>query len=363
MAAKPRQQNILKGWHKKKFINCVELPTKLKGLKTTGYKKEGRFPVFDQAQSFISGYTDQEDLINTKIPVILFGDHTRIIKYIKQPFVVGADGTKVFQSKDGIDPKFLYYSLLDLKIPNTGYNRHFKFLKDAELFLPSFPEQQKIAEILWTVDEEIKKTDEIITTTEKLKRGLMQQLFTRGIVSTEFIISKLGDLCIFQTGKLNSNKAVEGGKYPFFTCSQETFAIDQYSFDQKAILLAGNNAAGKYSVKYFDGKFDAYQRTYVISVKNENKLSYFYLREVLNTRLNELRDSSVGSTTKFLTLKLLQNLPISLPSITQQRDIAEILSTINEKISVNKKLKGKLIQLKKGLMQDLLSGRVRTKHE
>jgi type I restriction enzyme S subunit len=76
--------------------------------------------------------------------------------------------------------------------------------------------------------------------------------------------------------------------------------------------------------------------------------------------LNELRDSSVGSTTKFLTLKLLENLPISLPPISEQREIAEILASINEKISTNNKLKEKLTLLKKGLMQDLLNGIIRT---
>ena len=234
--------------------------------------------------------------------------------------------------------------------------------ESIQVLIPSSNiEQRKIAEILGAVDEDIAKTQDVIDATEKLKRGLMQQLFTRGIGNAEFKTLRLGDLCIFQTGKLNSNRAVSGGEYLFFTCSQETFEIDQYSFDQKAILLAGNNAAGKYSVKYYEGKFDAYQRTYVISIKNEDELSYPYLKEVLNTRLNELRDSSVGSTTKFLTLKLLENLPISLPSITQQREIAEILSTINEKISINKKLKAKLTLLKRGLMQDLLSGNKRVK--
>ena len=70
---------------------------------------------------------------------------------------------------------------------------------------------------------------------------------------------------IFKTGKLDSNASVNNGKYPFFTCSEEVFKVDSYSFEQEAVLLGGNNATGKFPLKYFNGKFDAYQRTYVIS--------------------------------------------------------------------------------------------------
>jgi type I restriction enzyme S subunit len=354
------RQNIPSGWEEKKLLDCLDIPSKITGIKLSEYEKEGEFPVFDQGQDYISGFSSNKDLVVSDVPAILFGDHTRIVKYIKSPFVAGADGTKIFWVKDSFDSTFIYYVVLNQKIPNTGYNRHFKFFKDIKVVLPeSKKEQQKIAEILGAVDEDITKTQELIDTTEKLKKGLMQELFTRGIGHTKFKETKLGDVCNFTTGKLNSNRAVVGGEYPFFTCSQETFEIDQYSFDQKAILLAGNNAAGKYSVKYYEGKFDAYQRTYVISVKDENETSYSYIKEVLNARLNELQDSSVGSTTKFLTLHLLQNLSVSLPSIKEQKEIADILSAIDEKISVNKRLKEKLITLKKGLMQDLLSGRVR----
>jgi len=279
-------------------------------------------------------------------------------------------GFSVVRAKD-VDCRYAYQVLLQDKFTNylidktTGSNYPAVNSDDVASYnflLPtSKKEQQKIAEILGAMDEDITKMQEVIDTTEKLKKGLMQRLFTRGIGHTKFKKTKLGELCDFQTGKLNSNRAINGGEYPFFTCSQETFAIDQYSFDQKAILLSGNNAAGKYSVKYYEGKFDAYQRTYVMSIKDEKEASYAYIKEILNARLNELRDSSVGSTTKFLTLKLLQNLPVLLPPISVQQKIAEILSAVDEKISVNKKLKANLTQLKKGLMQDLLSGDKRVK--
>ncbi|MFC1615498.1 restriction endonuclease subunit S [Patescibacteria group bacterium] len=133
-------------WGKVPFIDCIDTDSlkKLKGIKKSDYKTKGLYPVFDQGQKFISGYTDNESYVNKNYPAILFGDHTRIVKFIDQPFVVGADGTKVFQCKDNVDAKFLYYSLLDIDIPNTGYNRHFKWVKEAKILLPPLPQQKQI---------------------------------------------------------------------------------------------------------------------------------------------------------------------------------------------------------------------------
>jgi len=117
----------------------------------------------------------------------------------------------------------------------------------------------------------------------------------------------------FKTGKLDSNEAVENGEFPFFTCSEEIYKVNSYAFDQEAILLGGNNATGKFPLKYFVGKFDAYQRTYVISSNNNrisNKQIYFQIKGLLD----EMRESSVGTTTKFLTMQIFNVIPILIPN-------------------------------------------------
>jgi len=91
-------------------------------------------------------------------------------------------------------------------------------------------------------------------------------------------IKKLGNLTTIKTGKLNANAMVENGDYAFFTCSREVFRIDNYAFDCEAILLAGNNASGDFNVKHYKGKFNAYQRTYVITIDDNDKLLYVYLK-------------------------------------------------------------------------------------
>ena len=158
---------------------------------------------------------------------------------------------------------------------------------------------------------------------------------------TEWKTYKLGDISKFQTGKLNSNAAVENGKYPFFTCSPATLAIDDYAFDKEAILLAGNNAEGNFSIKYFKGKFNAYQRTYIIETKNDI-CDIKFLFYALKICLHQFKQMSQGTSTKFLTAVILNNFEISLPSLEEQRRIAGILSAIDDKIECNRRINANL---------------------
>ena len=150
-------------------------------------------------------------------------------------------------------------------------------------------------------------------------------------------IAKLGKIAIIKTGKLDSNAAVIGGRYPFFTCDPNTLSIDVWAYDTEAVLLAGNNASGNYTAKYYKGKFNAYQRTYIIESANEEELNIRYLCYALNQQLRLLKTMSSGSTTKFLTVRMLDNLDIPLPSINIQTEIVNILSAYDDLIENNQK--------------------------
>lgn len=116
----------------------------------------------------------------------------------------------------------------------------------------------------------------------------------------------------FKTGKLNSDAAISNGEFPFFTCSQETFKTNTFSFDCEALILAGNNASAIYPFKYFKGKFDAYQRTYIITPKESCVSIYQGYFEILG-RLEEFKGTSSGTATKFLTMQILNPLKIVEP--------------------------------------------------
>jgi len=155
--------------------------------------------------------------------------------------------------------------------------------------------------------------------------------------ASEWASASLGDVATIRTGKLDSNAAVPGGKYPFFTCSPETLAIDTYAFDDEAVLLAGNNANGVFCVKYYRGRFNAYQRTYIITSREPSKLDTRFLYYQLKLLAEGFGPLSIGSATKFLTLKLLSPLPLALPSIIEQGAIAAVLGSLDDKIQQNRR--------------------------
>ena len=149
--------------------------------------------------------------------------------------------------------------------------------------------------------------------------------------------SNLKQITIIKTGKLDSNAAVPNGMYPFFTCNPTTLRINTWAYDTEAVLLAGNNASGNYTAKYYKGQFNAYQRTYIIESADKEKLDVRYLAYAMNEELKLLKTMSAGSTTKFLKIGMLRGLEISLPDISIQRKIASILGKYDNFIENNKK--------------------------
>ncbi len=161
---------------------------------------------------------------------------------------------------------------------------------------------------------------------------------------------KLGEVAEFRTGKLNSNAAVSNGKYPFFTCAPETYYINDYAFDQKAILLAGNNAEGNFNIKYYEGKFNAYQRTYVIN-PNCDDVDIHYLYYALQLCLQSFKLLSQGTSTKFLTAKILNSFILQVPSRFVQDRIVSIIKPLDDKIEVNRKINENLEQQAQALFK------------
>ncbi|WP_053228476.1 restriction endonuclease subunit S [Spirochaeta cellobiosiphila] len=140
------------------------------------------------------------------------------------------------------------------------------------------------------------------------------------------------DFASFRTGKLNSNASCKNGKFPFFTCSPSTLTINDYAFDEEALILAGNNANGKFALKYYKGKFNAYQRTYIISLSNE--VEYKFIFYALKQKLENLEYISHGTATKYLTLPLLNTIVFTLPPLPEQKAIASVLSSLDDKIDL-----------------------------
>jgi len=133
---------------------------------------------------------------------------------------------------------------------------------------------------------------------------------------------KVGDITKIKTGKLDANAASEDGEYPFFTCSREPLRISSYSYNCECVLVAGN---GDLNVKYYNGKFDAYQRTYIIEDNSDGKLYMPYLYLFMEGYVEELRRQAIGGVIKYIKLGNLTDAVIELPSVEEQKNIVEIL--------------------------------------
>jgi len=161
------------------FTDIFEDVTKQgRKIPTSDYHEIGAHPIIDQGQSAIAGYTDETDGLFTDVPAIIFGDHTRVLKYVDTPCFLGADGVKLLKAKiANSNYKYLYYVLSNANIPNTGYNRHFKWLKEVDIPLPNADEQQKIVDTLDKVSELIALRKEQLTKLDQLiKSHLMERL-------------------------------------------------------------------------------------------------------------------------------------------------------------------------------------------
>ncbi|MCG4537318.1 restriction endonuclease subunit S [Blautia glucerasea] len=194
-----------------------------------------------------------------------------------------------------------------------------------ELPIPPIEKQLEIVNSYKAITERIALKKKINDNLEAQAEAIYNEMIANN--STNGTMSTLGEISTIKTGKLNSEAAVINGIYPFFTCSQETYRTNTFSFDQEAVLLAGNNASAIYPLKIYCGKFDVYQRTYVISSNNRfvsNKQLYFVLKQ----QLNEFKGISSGTTTKFLTMKILTPIPV----VIAPEDIATSFINITNKI-------------------------------
>ncbi len=180
-------------------------------IKTSEYCEMGAHLIIDQGQEQVAGYTDIEEGVFEEVPVIIFGDHTRVIKYVDKPFFLGADGVKVLRSKfKNANYKYLYYALKNARIPNTGYNRHFKWLKEVQIEYPDYRRQENVVKILDKVSDLIETRQHEIKRLDDLIKARFVELFgDPRDNSMGFEKQKLKDSCIVVTGNTPSRAIAE----------------------------------------------------------------------------------------------------------------------------------------------------------
>jgi type I restriction enzyme, S subunit len=391
---------IPKTWETLNFTSLIiDKRIEKKKIKTSDYLEIGKIPIIDQGQDFISAFTNDTSLIyKGGLPVIIFGDHTLILKFIDFPFAIGADGTKIIHTNEEKSiPKFFYYAINSKNIQSEGYKRHFSKLCEQNFSIPPLPEQKQIASILSNIDDTIQKTTQIVEQAQHLKKGMMQKLLARGIGHTKFKkvkllfgkkieipeeweLVKLDNICSMITdGAHNSPSPTKHGYYFASVENIKNSQIDiesctKISKNDYEHLVKGNCQPKKGDVLFskdgtiglsfvFQQDTDLVLLSSIAIIRTNSSCDSFFCNYSLQSEfLKKHLYSFVGGTgLKRIILEDIRNYEFPLPPLPEQKQIASILSNIDTQIQKEKLHKLNLERLKKGLMQKLLTGQIRVK--
>ncbi|WP_459103588.1 restriction endonuclease subunit S [Helicobacter pylori] len=278
--------------------------------------------------------------------------------YFQDSNIVWIDNDETLVKND-----FLFYAYSNVKW-NTEHTTILRLYNDnfrnTLIPLPPLNEQSTIANILSDLDRYLCTLDALILKKEGVKKALSFELLSQRKRLKGFNQAwqrvRLGDICEITTGSLDANEMVHYGKYRFYTCVKEYYFIDKYAFDTEAILISGNGAYVGY-VHYYKGKFNAYQRTYVLDNFSEHIIfvKYFltmFLQSHIQTNRNE-------GNTPYIVMATLKDFEILLPPLNEQNAIANILSGLDNKIASLKNKKRQFENIKKALNHDLMSAKIR----
>jgi type I restriction enzyme S subunit len=373
---------------------CDDISAEVAKVKKRECRSTGKYPVIDQGAEFISGYTDHEGACKD-LPVIVFGDHTRIFKFVDFPFVRGADGVKVLRPKPNFHPRFLFYALSSLKIPTIGYQRHYSLLKEQFIPLPPLEEQKRIAGVLRLVDRVAEETRRIVSIYERAKRFALKRLLTRGIGHTRFKQTEIGELPeewevvrledvarVFSGSSAPQGREYfENGIFPFVRvqdlahygqtrCLTEvTDKVNERAVQEHHLVLARkgtilfpkSGAALEKNHRAILG-VDAYIVSHLAAVeanpeKVDNEFLFWWLCCIDMASLNP----NPGYPS--IRLEEIKNLTIPLPPLEEQKQIAEMLGTIDAVIENERRYLGVLEKCKRWLLDNLLTGKIRLSPE
>lgn len=296
------------------------------------YLSNGKYIVIDQGQNNIAGYTNIDDGLFEDVPAIVFGDHTRIIKYVDEPFFLGADGVKLLKSKiKDANYKYLYYVLRNARIPDTGYNRHFKWLKEINLEYKDAESQKNIVKTLDTVTNIIELYKVELSKLDNLIRARFVEMFGDPIINSKRLETNiLKDVFILKAGDFTaaSDIAVEQSEtnsYPCYGGNGIRGYVAEYN-QEGEYSIVGRQGALSGNVQFASGKFK----------NTEHALLVIPIVEMNNTWINhlllnlDLKRYQTGAAQPGLSVKNLQEIQIISVPIDKQNQFADFVHQVNK---------------------------------
>ncbi len=346
-------------WQIKPFEDCIEHIKYTSKVQSKDYKSSGKYPIVSQEDELISGYWDrEEDVFKVTKPLIIFGDHTRVLKYVDFNFVLGADGVKIIQPKDFINTKFFMYFLKSANIKNLGYARHYRLLKDLEIHLPPLAEQRRIVAIL---DAKFAKIDALkaaaqknLDNAEQLWKAKLEKEFG----NKEWKMMKLGEV---------AKKMLAGGDAPkddYSETKTEQYNIPIYAnavadnglygYTNKAIVTEPSitiAARGSGTGTVFLRNDSYYPIVRLIVVIPNTKIT---LQKYVYYAVGNIKIAHSGSAIPQLTIPMIKQYEIPIPPLAEQTAIVSRLDALSAQISELKAKYRRQIECCDELRQSLL---------
>ena len=333
-------QHLKHGWEVKPFEDCilkVKYPTK---IPSSHYLKEGVYPIVSQEDELISGYWNNiNDIFKVTSPVVIFGDHTRIIKYVDFDFVLGADGVKILQPIKDIKAKFLKLYLEYSKIPSLGYSRHYKLLKEISLPIPPMEEQERIVAELDCLSGVIEKKRQQLKEYDALAQSIFYDMFGDPISNEKgwetYELHKVSSLLNGRAYK--QNELLNKGKYKvlrvgnFFTNSNYYYSnleLEEEKYcDNGDLLFAWSASFGAF---IWNGGKTIYHYHIWKVLYDKQKLNIDYYRFLLNTMTTYFMKDVHGIGMVHLTKAGMEQYILPLPPLSLQEEFAEKIEAIEK---------------------------------
>jgi len=297
------------------------------------YQEEGLYPIVDQGQKYIVGYTDNAKALVPADDYVIFGDHTREIKYVDFTFAQGADGVKILKTKNEILPRFLYHVLKNTQIPSRGYNRHWTIAKDIEIPLPPLKIQKKIVECLDKFSALAAELQAELQMRRKQYEYYRTHLLTPhsdgnsagdSTDDCNWEIKKIGEICTILRGKrLTKSELSEDEKYPVFHGGIEPLGYYKEHNREADTVMIINVGASAGTVGYSDKEFWSSDGCYCLS-KSESAIPKF-MYYLLQKRESELKSRVRYAGIPTLDSDVIKKMQIALPPLAEQERIVSIL--------------------------------------
>jgi len=356
-------------WEISELEKCLEKVTYTNKIQRKDFKDEGIYPIVSQEKEYINGYWDNEnDLFLVEKPVVIFGDHTQVLKYVDFSFVLGADGVKILIPKKHIDSRYFYYYMQNVDLGSLGYARHYRLLKEIDVQYPSsLPEQQRIVSILdeafAAIDKAKANAEQNLKNAKELFESFLQGVFENG----NWEMKTIDEACeeIFAGGDAPKNnfssEPNEKHKIPIYANAVKDrglYGYTDFARVTKPCVTIAARGSGTGHTELRSEQFLPIVRL-IVCIPYNSQMSTEFLKYTIDSLVIQRSGSAIPQ----LTVPMIKEYKIPVPTIEEQKQIIENAETLRAETqkmeAIYQKKIADLEELKKSVLQKAFAGELK----